>query len=40
LHSAFTIAGLALCVLLLVYVIRLARKAIAESEEKEAAVAE
>ncbi len=32
LHSAFTIAGLVLCVALLVYVVRLARKALAESE--------
>ncbi|HEY2839611.1 MAG TPA: TVP38/TMEM64 family protein [Pirellulales bacterium] len=39
LHSAFTIAGLVLCVALLVYVVRLARKALAESENVEAAVA-
>lgn len=32
LHSAFTIAGLLLCVALLVYVVRLARKALAQSE--------
>lgn len=32
LHTAFTIAGLVLCVALLVYVVRLARKALAESE--------
>ena len=39
LHSAFTIAGLALCIVLLVYVVRLARRAIAESERQEASAA-
>ena len=33
LHSAVTIAGLLLCVVLLLYVIRVARRALAKSEE-------
>jgi len=36
LHSAFTIAGLALCIVLLFYVVRVARKALADSEAEDA----
>jgi uncharacterized membrane protein YdjX (TVP38/TMEM64 family) len=39
LHSALTIAGLALCVVLMVYVTRLARKAIAGYEQADAQAA-